>query len=42
MRRVFNGDMGLVMIVAPEHVNALQAALGEPSWVIGRVAPSDS
>lgn len=38
MRRVFNCGIGMVMVVAPAHVDAVQVALGEPSWVIGKVA----
>ncbi len=37
MRRVFNCGIGMVMIVAPEHVDAVRAALGEPAWVIGEL-----
>lgn len=41
MRRVFNCGIGMVMIVAPAHVDAVRAALGEPSWVIGRLEIAD-
>jgi len=35
MHRVFNCGIGMVMVVAPEHASAIQAALGEPAPVIG-------
>jgi phosphoribosylformylglycinamidine cyclo-ligase len=37
MHRVFNMGIGLVVILAPERVAALQAALGEETWVIGQL-----
>jgi phosphoribosylformylglycinamidine cyclo-ligase len=37
MHRVFNMGIGLVVIVAAERAAALQAALGEESWVIGQL-----
>jgi phosphoribosylformylglycinamidine cyclo-ligase len=37
MHRVFNCGIGMVMVVAPAHVAAIQAALGEPAPVIGRL-----
>jgi phosphoribosylformylglycinamidine cyclo-ligase/phosphoribosylamine--glycine ligase/phosphoribosylformylglycinamidine cyclo-ligase len=41
MFRVFNMGLGLVVIVAPADVVALQARLGEPSWVVGEVVAGD-
>jgi phosphoribosylaminoimidazole (AIR) synthetase len=35
MHRVFNCGIGMVLVVAPQHVDAIQAALGEPAPVIG-------
>jgi phosphoribosylformylglycinamidine cyclo-ligase/phosphoribosylamine--glycine ligase/phosphoribosylformylglycinamidine cyclo-ligase len=35
MHRVFNCGIGMVLIIAPEDVESVQAALGETSWVIG-------
>jgi phosphoribosylformylglycinamidine cyclo-ligase/phosphoribosylamine--glycine ligase/phosphoribosylformylglycinamidine cyclo-ligase len=37
MHRVFNMGLGMVAIVAPQDVPALQAALGEETWVIGEL-----
>jgi phosphoribosylformylglycinamidine cyclo-ligase len=37
MRRVFNCGIGMVMIVHATHVEAIRAALDEPSWVVGEV-----
>ena len=37
MHRVFNMGIGLVVFVAAERAAALQAALGEESWVIGQL-----
>lgn len=34
--RVFNCGIGMVAIVAPDNVDAVQEALDEPTWVIGR------
>lgn len=41
MYRVFNMGIGMVAMVAPEHVRALQEALGEETWVIGELTPSE-
>jgi phosphoribosylformylglycinamidine cyclo-ligase/phosphoribosylamine--glycine ligase/phosphoribosylformylglycinamidine cyclo-ligase len=41
MHRVFNMGIGMVAIVAPEHVRALQEALGEETWVIGELVPGE-
>jgi phosphoribosylamine--glycine ligase/phosphoribosylaminoimidazole synthetase len=37
MYRVFNMGLGMVAVVAPQDVHALQAALGEETWVIGEL-----
>jgi phosphoribosylaminoimidazole synthetase len=37
MHRVFNCGIGMVMVVAPAHVATIQAALGEPAPVIGKL-----
>jgi phosphoribosylformylglycinamidine cyclo-ligase len=37
MHRVFNCGIGMVMVAGPAHVDAIQRALGEPSWVIGEI-----
>jgi phosphoribosylamine--glycine ligase/phosphoribosylaminoimidazole synthetase len=37
MHRVFNMGIGLVAIVAREEVQALQAAIGEETWIIGEL-----
>jgi phosphoribosylamine--glycine ligase/phosphoribosylformylglycinamidine cyclo-ligase len=37
MFRVFNMGIGMVAIVSPEHVQALQQAIPEETWVIGEV-----
>jgi phosphoribosylformylglycinamidine cyclo-ligase len=41
MHRVFNMGIGLVLVVAPEHVAAVQRAVGLDSWVIGAIAPGE-
>lgn len=42
MFRVFNMGIGLVLVLAPEDVDAVQAALAEPSWVIGEVVADEA
>jgi phosphoribosylformylglycinamidine cyclo-ligase len=40
MFRTFNMGIGLVLVVAPEHVDhvkGLLASLGETAWIIGEV-----
>ncbi len=37
MHRVFNCGIGMVMVVAPEHVEAVQRTIGEQTWVIGEL-----
>jgi len=39
MERVFNLGVGMVAVVAPSHLERAQELLGEPSWVIGELAP---
>jgi phosphoribosylaminoimidazole (AIR) synthetase len=33
--------IGLVLVVAPEHVDAVQRAVELDSWVIGAIAPGE-
>ncbi len=37
MYRVFNMGIGMVAVVSPQDLAALQSALPEPAWVIGEV-----
>jgi phosphoribosylformylglycinamidine cyclo-ligase len=39
MYRVFNMGIGMIAIVAPEDVNAVQAAIPEETYLIGRLIP---
>jgi len=41
MYRVFNMGIGLVVVVRPEDVPALQSALGEETWVIGELVSGE-
>jgi phosphoribosylformylglycinamidine cyclo-ligase/phosphoribosylamine--glycine ligase/phosphoribosylformylglycinamidine cyclo-ligase len=41
MFRVFNMGIGLILIVAPGDVAAVQALLPEPSYVLGSLVPGD-
>ena len=41
MYRVFNMGVGMVAIVAPEKLAEFQAAVAEPTWVIGEVIAGD-
>lgn len=41
MAHVFNLGIGLIAVLAPADVSVAQAALDEPSWVIGEVIPGD-
>jgi phosphoribosylaminoimidazole synthetase len=40
MHRVFNCGIGMVIVADPAHVDAIQRAVGEPSWVIGEIGNS--
>ncbi|MEP7356453.1 MAG: phosphoribosylformylglycinamidine cyclo-ligase, partial [Anaerolineales bacterium] len=42
MYRVFNMGIGMVAVTAPEHVAALQAAIPEPTYIIGKLAAGES
>jgi len=35
--RIFNCGIGMVVIAAPDRADAVQAAIGEPTWMIGEV-----
>ncbi len=37
--RTLNMGIGMVLIVAPEHVGAVQEAIGERTWIIGELVP---
>ena len=41
MYRVFNMGIGMVVVIAPPDLPALQAAIPEPTWVIGRVVEGE-
>jgi len=41
MYRVFNMGIGMVVIIAPEALRAVQEALGEETWVIGELAEGE-
>ncbi len=41
MYRVFNMGIGMIAIVAPEHVTAVQAAIPEETYLIGRLIPGE-
>jgi phosphoribosylaminoimidazole (AIR) synthetase len=35
--RTLNMGIGMVVIVAPRHVEAVQASIGEQTWIIGEL-----
>ncbi len=37
MHRVFNMGIGMVAIVSPQDVSAVQSAIAEPTWVVGEI-----
>jgi len=39
--QILNMGIGMVAVVAPDQVEAVQAAIAEPTWVIGRVVSGD-
>lgn len=41
MHRVFNMGIGMIAVVAPEDLAALQAAIPEDTWVIGQLVPGE-
>jgi phosphoribosylformylglycinamidine cyclo-ligase/phosphoribosylamine--glycine ligase/phosphoribosylformylglycinamidine cyclo-ligase len=41
MARVFNLGIGMVVVVAPQDLDRLQAALPQPGWVIGELTSGD-
>jgi phosphoribosylaminoimidazole synthetase len=41
MHRVFNMGIGMVVIVAPDHVASVQAALPEPTYALGELVDGD-
>ncbi len=41
MARVFNMGIGMVVIVAPASIQALQQAIGEETWVIGELVSAE-
>ena len=38
MYRVFNMGIGMVAVIAPQDLPAVQAAIAEPFWVVGHLA----
>ena len=38
--RTLNMGVGMVIVCAPDDVAAVQAAIDEPTWVIGRLVPA--
>lgn len=40
LHRTLNMGIGMLIVVAPEHVAQLQSALSVESWVVGRLVPS--
>ncbi len=39
--QIFNCGIGMVLVVAPEHASAVQAAIDETTWIIGEVVDHD-
>lgn len=39
--RIFNCGVGMVLVVAPDQVVAVQAAIDEPTWIIGETVSFD-
>jgi len=39
--QIFNCGIGMVLVAAPEHVESIQGAIDEPTWVIGETIAHD-
>ena len=42
LHRTLNMGIGMIVVVAPDEVDGMQAELQTPSWVIGRLVPSST
>lgn len=41
MHRVFNMGIGMLIVAAPQHAAAIQAALPEETWIVGQLVPGE-